>query len=86
MESLACGTPVIASDVADNRQIITNGKEGYVLDSDDKEKGAALAFKIMDNYHEFSKNALKTGKQYSASEVVPKLIEEIKNVAQSKHQ
>jgi len=80
LESLACGTPVIASDVADNRQIITNGKDGFVLDSDDEGKGAEYAVKIMDNYDQFSKNALDKGKGYYASAIVPKIIQEIKSV------
>ncbi|MCF6151999.1 MAG: glycosyltransferase family 1 protein [Candidatus Kuenenia stuttgartiensis] len=80
LESLACGTPVIVSDVADNRQIITNGKDGFVLDSDDEGKGAEYAIKIMDNYDQFSKNALDKGKGYYASAIVPKIIQEIKSV------
>lgn len=80
LESLACGTPVIVSDVADNRQIITNGMDGYVLDSDDEAKGAELAIKIIDNHDEFSKNALQKGRRYLASEIVPMLIREIESV------
>ncbi|WP_347272774.1 glycosyltransferase family 4 protein [Candidatus Kuenenia sp.] len=85
LESLACGTPAIVSDVADNRQIITNGKDGFVLDSDDEEKGAAYAIKIMDNYDQFSKNALDKGKGYYASAIVPKIIQEIKSVIEKQH-
>lgn len=85
LESLACGTPVIVSDVADNRQIITNGKDGFVLDSDDEEKGAEYTIKIMDNYDHFSKNALDKGKKYYASAIVPKIIQEIKSVIEKQY-
>lgn len=80
LESLACGTPAIVSDVADNRDIITNGKDGYVLDSDDDAKAAELAIRIIDNYDEFSKNALQKSKKYQANEIVPMIISDIKNL------
>ena len=31
LESMACGTPVIASDVADNAEIVPNGKAGFIV-------------------------------------------------------
>lgn len=43
MESLACGTPVIASDVADVKYLVKHGDNGYVFPSDDHE---ALAKRI----------------------------------------
>lgn len=30
LESMACGTPVIASDIADNRAIVPDGRAGYI--------------------------------------------------------
>ncbi|MBN1190623.1 MAG: glycosyltransferase [Dehalococcoidales bacterium] len=35
LESLACGTPVIATDVGDLRRIICQGENGFVVDSGD---------------------------------------------------
>lgn len=35
LESMACGTPVVASDVSDNRHLIDHGKTGYLFPSDD---------------------------------------------------
>lgn len=37
MESLACGTPVIASDVADVKHLVKHGENGFVFPSDDHE-------------------------------------------------
>ncbi|MCJ7605674.1 MAG: glycosyltransferase [Dehalococcoidales bacterium] len=37
LESLACGTPVVASDVGDLKNIIVPGKTGYVMDDNSPE-------------------------------------------------
>lgn len=36
-EAMACGTPVIASDVSDNALIIDHGRTGYVFERDDED-------------------------------------------------
>ncbi|HMK65553.1 MAG TPA: glycosyltransferase [Thermodesulfobacteriota bacterium] len=38
LEALACGTPVIAADVGDLRNIIRQGETGYVVENNDPEK------------------------------------------------
>ena len=35
LESLACGTPVVATDVGDMNNIIRQGETGYVVDNND---------------------------------------------------
>jgi D-inositol-3-phosphate glycosyltransferase len=40
LESLACGTPIIASDVGDLKNIIRRGKTGYVVEDNDPENFA----------------------------------------------
>lgn len=38
LESMACGVPVIATDVSDNNKIITNTLNGYIVDLNDTEQ------------------------------------------------
>jgi len=49
LESMACGVPVIATDVADNALIIANGKTGFVVPSGAHEAAAACATRILLN-------------------------------------
>ncbi len=37
LESMACGVPVIATDVADNRELVAEGKTGHLVSLDDTE-------------------------------------------------
>jgi D-inositol-3-phosphate glycosyltransferase len=43
LESLACGTPVVATDVGDLKNIIRNGETGYITESNNPQE---LAVKI----------------------------------------
>lgn len=47
LESMACGVPVVATDVADNSLIIMNGKTGFVVPRDNDEAAAACAAQIL---------------------------------------
>lgn len=38
LESLSCGTPIVANDVGDLRNIVRQGETGYVIDSNDPEQ------------------------------------------------
>ena len=49
LESMACGVPVIATDVADNALIIVNGKTGFVVPVGGHEAAAAHAARILLN-------------------------------------
>jgi glycosyltransferase involved in cell wall biosynthesis len=49
LESMACGVPVIATDVADNALIIVHGKTGFVVPPEAHEAAAAHAAGILLN-------------------------------------
>ena len=62
LESMACGVPVIATDVADNAMIILNGKTGFVVPREDDQAAAVCATKILDDWairQELGENARK---------------------------
>ncbi|HXT10446.1 MAG TPA: glycosyltransferase [Candidatus Angelobacter sp.] len=47
LESMACGVPVIATDVADNSLIIVNGKTGFVVPPEDHAAAAMHAIRFL---------------------------------------
>ena len=62
LESMACGVPVIAADVADNKMIVAHGKTGFIVPREDHEAAAVHATEILDNpalQRELSENARK---------------------------
>lgn len=78
LESLACGTPVIVSDVADHRFIITEGKDGYIVNNSDPDQLIADRINsVLSSPDAFHQHAQKTGEKYLASAIVPKIIKAI---------
>src|SRR5262249_21752951 len=47
LESMACGVPVIATDIADNALIIVNGKTGFIVPPESHEAAAGCAKQIL---------------------------------------
>src|SRR5262249_54638446 len=47
LESMACGVPVIASNVADNAMLVSDGVTGRIVDQDDAEAAAACAIALL---------------------------------------
>jgi len=48
LEALACGTPVVATDVGDLRNIIREGESGYIIPDNSPEKLAAAVSMVFD--------------------------------------
>lgn len=62
LESMACGVPVIATNIADNALIIRDGKTGFVVAPEDHEAAAVGAKRILRDAtfrREMSENARK---------------------------
>jgi glycosyltransferase involved in cell wall biosynthesis len=60
LESMACGVPAIAADVADNKMIVAHGKTGFVVPKEDHAGAAVHAIEILNNpalHRELSENA-----------------------------
>jgi len=49
LEALACGTPVVATDVGDLKHIVRQGETGYILPDNAPENLAAAASLVLDN-------------------------------------
>ncbi len=74
LESLVCGNPIIALDVADHRSILEDSGGGYVVPPKANPKEIAAKIQLLrTNLHQFSQQALTTANTYKASIIVPKL-------------
>jgi glycosyltransferase involved in cell wall biosynthesis len=51
LESMACGVPVVATDVADNACIVPDGQVGYVVPLGDAAAMADRILRLLENDH-----------------------------------
>ncbi len=81
IQSMACKTPVIATDVGDMKDVIINGKTGYLINrTDSNEKIAEETYKILisDKSREFfASNSYKHINLYFTHEAAKKVWEKI---------
>ena len=84
LEAMACGTPVIASQVGGLAYLIQDGVTGYHVRDQEPEELAARMTEIMDHdsiYQEMSDNALEHAKKYSWNEITRRVKEVYQSVA-----
>jgi len=74
LESLACGKPVVSSDVGDVKNVIVNDKTGYIAN---KDNFAYYVKKILENPSKFKKACAKMASNYSWDKIAKKTIKEI---------
>lgn len=82
MEALYVGLPIVGSDCRGNRDLIENGKNGFLIDINDKEKFASTIENIYANKIDFSSFANANSiiiKQFLMEEIL-KRMKEIYNV------
>ncbi len=86
MESLACGTPVVAFNVGGNSDLIEHKKTGYLatpFDTDDLAQGIDWILHA-ENYQEFCENLRnKVLQNFDSKVVVKKYIELYKNILEA---
>jgi glycosyltransferase involved in cell wall biosynthesis len=90
IEALACGVPVIATKWAANREIIRDGKNGFLVDGDynetknphmDVKQLISLIVKVLKNEKlnlELKRNALRTSLNYDYHRVLPRFVNLLK--------
>ena len=90
IEALACGLPVITTDWAGSREIITNGKNGYLIRAKRDEKNrpffdrkqlGPLIVRVLDDSNlcsKLKKNALTSVKKLGYKAVMPQIISLLK--------
>jgi len=76
MEAMACGLPVIATDVRGNRDLVEDGVTGYLVAPGDDRTIAAKAAKLLGDktrYEEISHHAADFIQRYSRGSVLPEM-------------
>ncbi|MEP6664324.1 MAG: glycosyltransferase [Verrucomicrobiota bacterium] len=78
LESMACGVPVIASDVSDNKYVIPDGKAGFVVAVNDVDSMAQRVVSLLSNDAErirFGQNAREwVLKEFSCERLAEKTV------------
>lgn len=79
MESSALGVPIVATDVIGTREVVKNGKTGYLVKLNDYESFAEKMYELLTNekkWAEFSKNAKEVAaEEFNEDNVVRQLKE-----------
>jgi glycosyltransferase EpsD len=78
MEAMATGLPLVVSNCRGNRDLIKDGRNGYVFDVGDYKKAAQLIYKTYIRKNDrvyFGKNNLEDVKEFSVPNILLKMIQ-----------
>lgn len=78
MEGMAQGKPIIATNIRGNRDLVTDGENGVLIELDDVDTAVSKILELLDNsekYKQISENNLERIKQYSIETVLNKMRE-----------
>jgi len=67
LESMACGVPVVATDVSDNAYVIPDGKAGFIVPSGDEQMLANRICRLLTNEAELARMS-QTARQWALDE------------------
>ncbi len=96
IEALASGVPVIATSWAGNKELVSDGKNGYLVNMNydnnkepkvDTAQLISLIIKVLRNRRlnlRLKKNAIKTAQRFDYHEIVPKLVKLLKKRTRAK--
>lgn len=65
LEAMACGKPVVARNAYATADLVSNSKGGELFQSDDPREICSAIHKVISNYQEYSRNALRYVKDFS---------------------
>ena len=73
LEAMACGVPVLSSNIGGLPELNIHGKTGFLTEVGDVEQMAKYALEILDdkNITSFKENALKRAMEFSENKVLP---------------
>lgn len=73
MEAMLCGKPIVASDNRGHRELVENGKNGYLVPVTDTEEYSEKIIMILKDSKNYSQNALKKVEQFKDVNVLNEL-------------
>ncbi len=76
-ESLACGCPVVVSDVADHRKFVKNGKNGFLAKNGKPKLAGKSIGHVLNEQPRFAVAAAKSGEVVLASRIVPTIMQAV---------
>lgn len=72
LESLACGVPVLCTDVGDVKNVVSEGKTGYIVTPDNFAEKVEELLESKANYRE---QRIAVAKAYSWENIGPRIVE-----------
>lgn len=89
LEAMACGKPIVASNIAGYREVLTNRREGLLVPVKDQDAMAAALVELLSNSarrEELAMQGLRTVQQYSWSRVASWILDYIGEVRERRRE
>jgi L-malate glycosyltransferase len=75
LEALACGIPVVSTDVGDVHKVVKNDKTGYLVKSPNPDEIKTKIVSVLTNKDKFGKNCSLAAREYSWSNISEQITE-----------
>lgn len=75
MEAMLCGKPIVASINRGHKELVENGKNGFLVPPEDVDAYAQKILEVLDNPHPFGQNAVDLVRPFSDASVLSELRE-----------
>lgn len=75
MEAMLCGKPIVASINRGHKELVENGKNGFLVPPEDIDAYAQKIIEVLDNPHPFGQNAVDLVKPFTDNSVLCELKE-----------
>lgn len=84
LEAMACGLPVVSTDVGDVSKVVKNDLTGYIIQSRDEKEVSDALKKVLTKQNGFSQNCINTAKEYSKEKVAESILKVYNEVLHKK--
>lgn len=77
LEALLCGIPCLVTNVGSNAEIVKDGINGYIIDTNNLEDVITKMKILEEGYYNYYENCIASVKKYSMTNVLEKVVSEI---------